>query len=74
LFYAVWQGHRWARWLMVGLLSLGLLLVIPPMLRTLHPLLIGVALQFAAAVSLLAFPPSVSAFLTFQRRRRNENT
>src|SRR5690348_1373052 len=69
LFYAVWRGRVWARWLTVGLLSLGLLLAIPPTLRTMHPFLIGISLQFAIAVSLLAFPPSVSAFLEFQRAR-----
>ena len=28
LLYAVWRGHRWARWLMVGLLGLGFLLIV----------------------------------------------
>jgi len=69
LFYAIWRGHTWARWLTVGLLSVGLLMVTPGAYRTLHPLLIGVMLQFAIAVGLLAFPPSVGAFLALQRER-----
>lgn len=69
LLYAVWRGRTWARWLTVALLSLGLLLAIPQALRTMHPLLIGIALQFATAICLLAFPPSVSAFLEYQRAR-----
>lgn len=74
LFYAVWRGHVWARWLTVSLFALALLVGIPPTLRTMHPLLIGVDLQFAITIYLLAFPPSVSAFLRFQRARHNEST
>ena len=69
LFYAIWRGHRWVRWLMVGLLGLGLLLTVPAMLRTFDPLLIGIVLQFGITVALLAFPPSVSAFMEYQRAR-----
>ena len=74
LFYAVWRGHRWVRWLMVGLLGLGLLLTVPAMLRSLHPLLIAVVFQISITVALLAIPPSVSAFIDYQRERYNENT
>ena len=74
LFYAIWRGQAWARWLTIGLLSLGLLLVIPGAFRTLHPMLIGVMLQFAIAIGLLAFPPSVSAFLRAQRERYASGT
>jgi hypothetical protein len=69
LFYAIWRGHRWVRWLMVGLIGLGLLLAIPAMLRTLHPFMIGIVLQFSITVALLAFPRSVSAFIDYQRVR-----
>jgi len=74
LFYAVWRGQQWARWLMVGLLGLGLLLTAPGMLRSMHPLLIGVVLQLGITLALLAFPPSVSAFISHQRRRYEGNS
>ena len=74
LFHAVWRGLRWARWLVVALLALGLCFLFPVLLRTMHPLVIGVALQFAVAVGLLALPPSVSAFLAKQRSLYHENT
>jgi hypothetical protein len=74
LFYAIWRGHRWVRWLMVGLMGLGLLLSIPVMLRTIHPIAIGVVLQFGITVALLAFPRSVSVFIDHQRIRYGGNT
>jgi len=74
LFYAIWRGHRWVRWLVVGLLGLGLLLTVPAMLRTLHPLVIGVVLQFRITVALLAFPRSVSAFIDYQSVRYKGDT
>ena len=74
LFYAVWRGHRWVRWLMVGLLGLGLLLTVPLMLRTLHPIFIGIVIQFSITVALLAFPRSVSAFIDYQKVRYNGDT
>lgn len=70
LFYAIWRGHVWARWLTVGLLGLALIIAVPVTVRTMHPFLMGIALQFAIATCLLAFPPSVSAFLKFQRAQR----
>jgi hypothetical protein len=69
LLYAVWVGLRWARWLMVTLLGLGLVMVVPVMLSSLDPLAVGIALQFAVAAALLAFPRSVSRFLEYQRHR-----
>jgi hypothetical protein len=72
LFYAVWRGHHWVRWLMVGLMALGLFLTVPAMLRTLNPLFICLALQFSIALSLLAFPPSVSAFIDHQREQHSK--
>jgi hypothetical protein len=73
LFYAIWRGHSGVRWLMVGLLGLGLLLSIPAILRSLHPLQIGVAFQVSFTAALLAFPPSVSAFMDYQRGKYSEN-
>jgi hypothetical protein len=69
LFYAIWRGHSWVRWLMVVLCGLALLLIIPAMMRSLNPLLIGVALQFSITLALLAFPRSVSAFIDYQRQK-----
>jgi len=74
LFYAVWRGYRWARWLIVGLLGLGLLFVVPLMLQSFNLLTAGVALQFVIAIVLLAIPRSVSAFIGYQRARYGENT
>ena len=75
LFYGIWRGAAWARWLVVCLLSVGLLLVLLPLLRVgMNPFLLGVALQFLVAVGLLAFPPSVGAFLNYQRAQYRENT
>jgi hypothetical protein len=73
LFYVMWQGYQWARWIMVALLSIGLLLFLPIVFRNPQPLFIAIAAQFGAAVGLLAFPPSVSAFMAFQRTRQSEN-
>ena len=71
LFYAVWRGHRWVRWLMVGLLGLGLLLAVSDMLRTWQPLMIGLVIQFSITLALLVFPRSVSAFINYQRATYN---
>ena len=73
LFYAVWVGQRWARWLMFGLLGLGLSLIVPAVVRSPHPLLIGLVFQFGLALVIMGLLPSVSAFLDYQRTRRNEN-
>jgi hypothetical protein len=73
LFYVMWQGYQWARWVMVALLSIGLFLFLPTVFRNPQPIFIAIAAQFGAAVSLLAFPPSVTAFMAFQRTRQNEN-
>ncbi|HSY43004.1 MAG TPA: hypothetical protein VK811_03780 [Candidatus Acidoferrum sp.] len=74
LFYAIWRGHNWVRWLVVVLYGAGLLLIIVPMMRSLQPILIFVALQFCITIALLVFPPSVSAFIQYQRQRYKKNT
>ena len=73
LFYAIWRGQRWARWLIVGLLGLGLVMILPVVLQSMHPLVIAVALQLIIALGLLAFSPSVSAFINYQRALYSEN-
>jgi len=75
LFYAIWRGYAWARWLVVGFLGLGLILVLLLMQwRGLDALAIGVALQFSTALVLLAFPRSVTTFLGYQHARYRDNT
>jgi hypothetical protein len=74
LFYAIWHGRAWARWLTVALLGLGLILVLPEAVSTHHLLLVGVALQFIISVALLTVPRSVGAFLTSQRERYTLST
>lgn len=66
LFSVIWRGRNWARWLMVCLLGLGLVVSVPGMLRSWNLLLVGLVLQFGIAVLLLAVPPSVSAFMRYQ--------
>jgi len=75
LFYAIWRGANWARWLVVCLLGLALLLIPFSLQRVgVHPLLLGLGLQFLVGLGLLAFPPSVAVFLSHQRARYSENT
>jgi hypothetical protein len=69
LLCAVWKGHAWARWLTVTLFALGFLLVAYTAIRSFHPLLAILAVQFGATVGLLAFSSSVSSFMAFQRAR-----
>lgn len=70
LLLAVWRGRPWARWVTVVLMSIGLLVAIPTLLATQHPLIMGVFLQFLIAVVLLAFPPSTSRFLASQQSKQ----
>jgi hypothetical protein len=70
LLFAMWRGHRWARWLMVVLLIFGLASFLPSALQSPNPLFIGVMVQFAWALVLLSVPASVSAFQAFQRAQK----
>ena len=70
LLLAVWRGSPWARWVTVVLMSIGLLVTIPSLLATQHPLIVGVFLQFLIAVVLLSFPPSTSRFLASQQSKQ----
>ena len=74
LFYAVWRGVRWVRWLLVVLMGLGLLVMLPVTLLTVHPVAIGIAVQLGITVALLAMPKSVSAFIEYQRMANDGNT
>jgi hypothetical protein len=59
---------------MVVLYGLGLLLTILLIMRALHTLFIVIALQFGTTIALLAFPPSVSAFINYQRQKYKKAT
>lgn len=74
LFYAVWQGQRWARWLMTGLLGVGLLLTLFAVVANPHPLFLLIAAQFVVTFTLMVFPPSVSAFLSYQLSQQESNS
>ncbi len=74
LFYGIWRGYGWVRWLMVGLIAVGLLLLLPTLARTLNPILIGVGAQFGVTLALLIFPKSVATFIGYQRKRYREST
>jgi hypothetical protein len=72
LFYAIWLGYAWARWLIVILMGLGLLSIIPTLVHTWHPLMVALALQFSIGAGLLAFPRYVFDFQTFQTNNRKK--
>lgn len=69
LFFGVWRGLRWVRWLMVTFIGLALLLTLPILIRSPNLVAIGIVLQFCITLALLAFPPSLSAFINFQRAK-----
>lgn len=72
IFYFAFRGQEWARWLMVGLLALGLMLALPAGFHSQNPLFIGLVLQFSIALGYLAFTPSISVFQKYQRSRYRE--
>ena len=74
LFSVIWRGRKWVRWLMVFLLGLGLVLSVLHMLRSWNLLFIGLVVQFSIGAFLLAIPPSVSAFMNYQRVHYDEYT
>ena len=69
LFYALWRGQSWARWLWVGLTSLNPLVGLYFLRGRPSLFVIGLLLCQMPAAILLAFPASVSAFLAAQRNR-----
>jgi len=73
LFYLVWTGRRWAKWLTIALFALGVLISIwgyiaaPGLLRG---LLFGVFIvQGSVSCGLLAFSKSVRDFLAYQHEQ-----
>jgi nicotinamide riboside transporter PnuC len=67
LLYAMWRGQRWARWLLVAIFVVGLVLRLTLIFPSPHALDIVRATQQFVAALLLALPPSVGAFLAAQR-------
>jgi threonine/homoserine/homoserine lactone efflux protein len=70
LFYLIWIGYRWARWVAVGLMLFLSLWFIGPMIRTLHPFFIATFLALVVPSALLSFSKSIQSFLESQRERR----
>lgn len=74
LFYLVWIGQRWARWLLVGLCavafvrSIGLLIADPGILNVVFSCI------YLGSGGLLAFFKPIEAFLYYQRARRLDLT
>jgi hypothetical protein len=69
IFYLIWRGYGWARWLLIALLSLGLLLILRMLNQEDIPLWLPccLAIQFLVALVLLLLPRGVAAFLEYQR-------
>jgi hypothetical protein len=74
LFYAVWIGQRWARWLTVCLSIIAFLVAVGFFVLKPHPFLLlntllflGIGLMF---VFVLVLSRNVAAFLSYQRSRR----
>lgn len=70
LFFCVWQGHQWARALMAGLMGFGLAIGLQGLMKTQHPILIVFVFVVGFVFVVLAFSPSVSVFLAYQRTQR----
>jgi hypothetical protein len=70
LFSAMWQGHTWARWLMVALLAIALLMLGRMLFESQSLILMGVAIQFAFAFFSLAFSSGIDEFMELQRASR----
>lgn len=74
LFYAVWIGQRWARWLTLGCFSIALFLavrhfVLKPNLFVLFHTLLFLAIWLMFVFSLV-LSRHVAAFLSYQRAHR----
>jgi hypothetical protein len=70
LFYAVWRGQSWARWLTVGLFTLGSLKSLFDILAQPSLLLILTSFACLAVVASLAFTKNVGSFLLYQQTRK----
>lgn len=70
LLYALWKGHGWARWLMVGLCSATFLMMTMAALQNPQPFYIIFDACLAVITGLLMASKSISEFLRFQRLRK----
>jgi hypothetical protein len=74
LFYAVWIGQRWARWLTVGIFIIAFLLAVRHLILKPSPFLLLHTLLFLAIclmfVFVLVISRPVAAFLSYQQARR----
>jgi hypothetical protein len=71
LFYAIWTGHNWARWLTVGLFAVAFLLSVRHLI--IHHIVLFLIYSFVWLAIFLIFTvvltlsKSVGAFLSYQR-------
>ena len=72
LMYAVWIGQRWARWLFVALIYFASVMSLLIALSRPHLLMFIVFAALALIGSLVGFSPDLSAFLSFQARKRDD--
>lgn len=74
LFYAVWIGQRWARWLTVRIFVIAFLLAVRHFVLKPNPFLLIHTLLFLAIclmfVFVLVLSRHVAAFLDYRRSRR----
>jgi hypothetical protein len=70
LLYAIWIGQRWARWLLVGVLYTGSVVMLVIVFARPHPVLMALLFAYALVGSLVGFDKRISSFLEFQRKRR----
>jgi hypothetical protein len=74
LFYAVWIGHNWARWLTIGLFGFAFLMSVRHFIVHHNLLFLLFTLfflrAFAAFTIVLTISKAVAAFLSYQRSVR----
>ena len=74
LFYAVWIGQRWARWLTLGIFIVAFLLAVRHFVLKPNPFLLLHTFLFLAIclmfVFVLVLSRHVAAFFSYQRARR----
>ena len=74
LFYAVWIGQNWARWLTVSIFAVAFFLSVRHFVLNQNPFLLIHTLLFLAILLMFVFvlvlSKHVAAFLSYQRARR----
>jgi hypothetical protein len=74
LFYAVYAGHKWARWLTVTLYSIACIMTAMVLIRTPHLLFVILLILFGGVLCMLTFIPQTVEFLKHQNKRLTEQT